>query len=146
MRVTRRKENGTLTEKNSIRILVVDDNESVRRGIVRILASEPAWQVCGEATNGEDAIQKNAELQPDVVLLDISMPGIGGLETARRLRAESARLAILILSQHDHSAILPRALKAGANGCLDKSCLAGDLLTSIRRLADRKAEDTSRQG
>jgi DNA-binding NarL/FixJ family response regulator len=73
-----------------------------------------------------------------VVLLDISMPGISGLETARRLREESPNLAILILSQHGHAEILPRALKAGANGCLDKSYLSADLIASIRRLADKK--------
>jgi DNA-binding NarL/FixJ family response regulator len=117
-----------------MRILVVDDNEHVRRGVLNILASETAWEVCGQAKDGEEAIRKARELLPDLVLLDISMPGMNGLEVTRILRREVAKAKILIMSQHDPSQILPRALDAGAQGCVDKGNLATDLLPRIQSI------------
>jgi two-component system, NarL family, response regulator NreC len=117
-----------------MRILVVDDNEHVRRGVLNILASETAWEVCGQAKDGEEAIRKARELLPDLVLLDISMPGMNGLEVTRILRREVAKVKILIMSQHDPSQILPRALDAGAQGCVDKGNLATDLLPRIQSI------------
>jgi DNA-binding NarL/FixJ family response regulator len=125
-----------------MRILIVDDNEPVRRGIAGLLASEKDWQVCGEAENGMDAIQKVRQLLPDLVLLDISMPGLDGLETARRLRQESPRIKILVLSQHDPAHLLPRALDAGANGCLDKSRVSTDLLPAIKSIVFTSKRDS----
>ena len=115
----------------SMRILVVDDNVLVRRGVIEILASRKNWEVCAEAQDGEEAIQKVQESRPDVILLDISMPGMNGLEVARAIRHEFADAKILIMSQHDPASLLPSAIQAGANGCVDKSRLATDLLPSI---------------
>lgn len=112
----------------------MDDNEHVRRGVLNILASETAWEVCGQAKDGEEAIRKARELLPDLVLLDISMPGMNGLEVTRILRREVAKAKILIMSQHDPSQILPRALEAGAQGCVDKGNLATDLLPRIQSI------------
>ncbi|MGB0006989.1 MAG: response regulator transcription factor [Candidatus Sulfotelmatobacter sp.] len=114
-----------------MRILVVDDNVLVRRGVIDILASRKNWEVCAEAQDGEEAIQKVQESRPDVILLDISMPGMNGLEVARAIRHELADAKILIMSQHDPASLLPSAIQAGANGCVDKSRLATDLLPSI---------------
>ncbi|MGA7378032.1 MAG: response regulator transcription factor [Candidatus Sulfotelmatobacter sp.] len=114
-----------------MRILVVDDNVLVRRGVIEILASRKNWEVCAEAQEGEEAIQKAQEFRPDVILLDISMPGMNGLEVARAIRHKFADAKILIMSQHDPASLLPSAIQAGANGCVDKSRLATDLLSSI---------------
>jgi len=119
----------------SMRILVVDDNDRVRQGVISILNSRTNWQVCGEAKDGTEAIQKARELLPDVILLDISMPGLNGLETARILRQEVPNAKILIMSQHDPVQILPGAIQAGAHGCVDKGHLATELLPSIERIA-----------
>jgi two-component system, NarL family, response regulator NreC len=119
----------------SLRILVVDDNERVRHGVISILASRTTWQVCGEAKDGTEAVQKARELLPDVILLDISMPGLNGLETARLLRQHVANAKILIMSQHDPVQVLPGAIQAGADGCVDKGHLGTELLSSIERIA-----------
>ncbi len=118
-----------------MRILVVDDNDRVRHGISELLASETNWEICGEAKDGTEAIEKARELLPDVILLDISMPGLNGLETTRRLRKEGTGAKILIMSQHDPVQLLPRALDAGAQGCVDKARLSTDLLPSIQNVA-----------
>ena len=118
-----------------MRILVVDDNALVRRGVIDILASRKNWEVCAEAQDGEEAIQKAQESRPDLILLDISMPGMNGLEVARAVRQELADAKILIMSQHDAASLLPTAIQAGADGCVDKSRLATDLLSSIEGIA-----------
>ncbi|MGA9511493.1 MAG: response regulator transcription factor [Candidatus Sulfotelmatobacter sp.] len=118
-----------------MRILVVDDNALVRRGVIDILASRKNWEVCAEAHDGKEAIQKARDLRPDLILLDISMPGMNGLEVARAVRQELADAKILLMSQHDPVSLLPSAIQAGANGCVDKSRLATDLLSSIEGIA-----------
>jgi two-component system response regulator NreC len=118
-----------------MRILIVDDNERVRRGVKDILASKTDWQVCGEAKDGIEAVQKARELQPDVILLDVSMPGLNGLETAQRLGQQAVNARILMMSQHDPAQLLAGAIQAGAHGCVDKSRLGTDLLASIEAVA-----------
>ena len=118
-----------------MRILVADDNDMVRRGVTGILSSVTDWEVCGEAGDGSEALRKARELLPDLVLLDISMPGQSGLEAARLIRQELPKTKIIIMSQHDPIQLLPRVLEVGAHSCVDKSRLSTDLLASIRRVA-----------
>jgi DNA-binding NarL/FixJ family response regulator len=118
-----------------MRILVVDDNYRVRRGVMGLLSSEKGWEVCGEATDGAEALQMARELHPDLVIVDICMPGIGGLEAARLLSKEIPSTKILIMSQHDPIQVLPGALEAGAHACVDKSRLGCDLLPAIKAVS-----------
>lgn len=117
-----------------MRILVADDSDIVRRGIIDILSGEREWNVCGEARNGSEALQKAHELEPDVVLLDVSMPDISGLEITRRLRCEVPKAKVLVVSQHDPALLLPSVIEAGGHACLDKSNLGRDLLATIKTL------------
>jgi two-component system, NarL family, response regulator NreC len=120
-----------------MRILIADDNQFVRRGISGLLAQQSDCEVCGEAADSTDAIRKTSELRPDLVLLDVSMPGTNGLETARILKQKLPQTKILIISQHDPKQMLQSSLEAGADGSVDKARLATDLLPAIRQLASR---------
>ncbi len=122
-----------------MRILLADDNEFVRRGIAGILAQEEGWVLCGEASNSQEAIERTTELHPDLVLLDLSMPGENGFETTRVLKQKFPQTAILIITQHDPRQMLPRALELGACGCVDKASLGVDLLPAIRAAQDNLA-------
>jgi len=115
-----------------MRILIADDNQMMRRGVRSILSSETRHEVCGEAADGAEAIRLARELLPDLILLDISMPGQNGLEVSRLVRQQLPTIKIIIMSQHDAVRLLPRALSSGAHGCVDKSCLATDLLATIQ--------------
>jgi two-component system, NarL family, response regulator NreC len=117
-----------------MRILIADDNEFVRRGILRLLAEQAGCEVCGEASDSADAIRKATELRPNLILLDISMPGTSGLEVARILKQKLPHTKILIISQHDPQQMLPRSLEAGADGAIDKARLGSDLLPAIKKL------------
>ncbi len=117
-----------------MRILIADDNDTVRRGIIGLLSAEMTWTVCGEAKDGVQALQKARECLPDLILLDISMPGMSGLDVARSIRLEVPKAKILVISQHDPIRMLPSAIAAGANACLDKSLLGRDLVATIKRL------------
>ena len=90
-----------------MKILIADDDERVRRSVIELLAFRPKCEVCGEARDGPEAIQKAAELLPDLVLLDISMPGIDGLAVARQLRSKFPAAAIVLMSQHDPDLLYP---------------------------------------
>jgi signal transduction histidine kinase/DNA-binding NarL/FixJ family response regulator len=117
-----------------VRILIADDHELVRQGLRALLASRPAWEVCGEAADGVEAIEKAAQLQPDIVLLDVSMPRLNGLEAAAVIRRESPASEIVIVSQHDPAEMLPSALQAGARGFVSKSDIASNLLSTIESI------------
>ena len=121
----------TMCRPVTLRILVVDDNERVRRGVAALLARRTEWEVCGQARDGDQALLMASVLRPDLVVLDISMPGLNGLDVARTLRKDLPDVVILIMSQHDPSQLLPRALSAGADGCLDKTDLSQQLILEI---------------
>lgn len=99
-----------------------------------LLSSEPTWIICGEAPNGAEALRRVQELLPDLILLDVSMPGIGGLEVARRVRRDLPKVKIIVMSQHDPVHMRSRVLEAGGDACLDKGLLATELLTTIKNL------------
>ena len=117
-----------------MRILIADDSELVRQGVKAMLAAEKDCEVCGEAENGEIALLRARELRPDVVLLDISMPGPSGLEVSRIMRGDLPDIKILVMSQHDASQLMPAILEAKADACVDKTHLATDLVATIRAL------------
>jgi two-component system, NarL family, nitrate/nitrite response regulator NarL len=115
-------------------ILIVDDNELVRRELRDILTVIPNCSVCGEASEGLEAVNKGRELKPDLILLDLNMPGISGLEAAGFLHESLPAAKIIILSQNDPVLLLPSALRAGAHACLDKSKVASELVPFIEHL------------
>jgi DNA-binding NarL/FixJ family response regulator len=120
-----------VTDK-AIRVLVVDDHTIVRTGIRHVLEGEPGFDVVGEASNGREAFDLSAELNPDVVVLDISMPEESGLQLAGRLRALSSAPRVLILSMHDNAEYVLESVRAGAHGYLLKDTAATELRSAIR--------------
>jgi DNA-binding NarL/FixJ family response regulator len=124
-----------LAENSRImRILIADDSEIVRRGVIGLLSAETGWEVCGEARDGSEALQKARELVPDLIVLDISMPDRSGLEIARLLRDEIPQTKIMVISQHDARQMLPRVIEAGGHACVDKARLSTDLLEGIKNI------------
>jgi DNA-binding NarL/FixJ family response regulator len=115
-----------------IRVLVVDDHMIVRSGIRHVLESEPGFEVVGEAANATEALSLTAELRPDVVVLDISMPDVSGLELAARLRNTGGGARVLILSMHNNAEYVLESVRAGAHGYLLKDTAATELRTAIR--------------
>lgn len=115
-----------------MRILIADDSQLVRPGLVGLLSNEAPCEICGEASNASETLQKASELRPDIVLLDVSMPGASGLDTARRLRQQFPDIKVLIMSQHDANRMRAHSLEAGGDGFVDKARLATDLLPTLR--------------
>ena len=116
-----------------VRILIADDHEVVRQGVRAVLEAEPSWMVCGEARSGREALAKAVELRPDVVVLDVSMPELNGLEATRQLRA-AVPTKILILTVHDSEQVVTEVLEAGADGYVLKSDAGRKLVEAIRAL------------
>ena len=114
-----------------IRVLLVDDHEVARRGIRSVLSRVPSLDVVGEAADGEEAVTKAAELRPSIVLLDITLPGISGIQAARRIRVVSPDSRIIFVSQHDSVQIAKDALSVGAHAYVVKSDAGRDLLEAI---------------
>ena len=116
---------------NSVRIMLVDDHAVVRAGVRRLLEQDDKFTVVAEAENGERAYQIFGEHLPDVTIIDLSMPGIGGMETIKRIVARYPTAKILVLSMHENVAFASQALKAGAKGYVTKSGLANELANAI---------------
>jgi len=112
-------------------IILVDDHAVVRAGVRRLLEQEPLFEVIGEAESGEKAYQIFGELKPDVMVMDLSMPGMGGLESIRRILMRYEKAKILVLSMHEDLSFANQALKLGVKGYLTKNTLADDLVKSI---------------
>jgi len=116
------------------RILLADDHEVVRRGLCSLLRAQPDWEVCGEAANGREAVEKAATLKPEVVILDIGMPNLNGLEATRQILRANPQTKILILTLHDSDQVVREVLDAGARGFLLKSDAARDLVAAVEAL------------
>ena len=118
-----------------IRILVVDDHELVRIGLRHMLADYPAIQVAAEAADGESALRLNREIRPDVILLDVCLPGLSGFEVTSRLKQITPKVGIIILSVHEQAPYPERLLEAGASAYLSKGCPATELVQAINTVA-----------
>ena len=119
----------------NIRILLVDDHAVVRQGFRMILAAQEDMEIVGEAGNGREAIAKAAELHPDVVVMDVAMPELNGIEATRRLAETSPQTRVLALSMHKDSVYVREILRAGALGYLLKDSIDVDFLTAVRAVA-----------
>ena len=127
-----------------LRILIADDHEKVRWGLRSLLSLRPDWDICGEAVDGRDAVQKARELKPQVAVLDVSMPHLNGLEAARQIRKEVPQTEVLIVSQHESSEVIAAAIDAGARGYVVKSDVPRDFLDAVEAVSQGKPVFSSR--
>jgi DNA-binding NarL/FixJ family response regulator len=127
------------------RILLVDDHQVVRRGIAGVIGdARPDWEVCGEASTGREAVKAAASLRPDIVVMDISMPDMNGLEAMREILKASPGIQVLILSMHESEQIVRDVLGAGARGYILKQDAGADLITALEAVRQHKLYFTSR--
>jgi PAS domain S-box-containing protein len=131
---------------SSFRILVADDHESVRAGVRALLSSHSDWKVCGEACNGREAVEKAKVLRPDLVLMDVTMPEMGGVEAARIIRKEVPDTAIIMISQNDKKLMQWATAEAGATGYIEKSKLPQELVSSVEVLRGKDAKSKDHAG
>jgi PAS domain S-box-containing protein len=137
-----------------VRVLIVDDHEPVRRGIRSLLTRREDWSVCGEAADGVEATEMARQLQPDVILMDISMPRMDGVEATRIIRQEVPQAEVIIVTHNDPALVSRQAAESGATGYVSKAALARDLLPAILKIIGRgeeaespeRREDRSAQG
>ena len=120
------------------RILLVDDHEVVRRGLRTLLETRPDFEVCGEAADGAEGVQRALALRPDIVVLDISMPEMDGLEAARRIVVQVPAAEVLMLSMHESEGTVRAVIAAGARGYMLKSDAGRDLLSAVESLREGK--------
>ncbi len=133
----------------TVRILVVDDHPVVRHGLKTLLGGRPEWQIVDEAADGVEAVDKANRLKPDVVVLDVSMPRMDGLEACRRIRKSVPEIEVLIVTQHDSPQMMREALGAGARGYVVKSNVARDLPAAVEAVSQHRqftAESRGRAG
>jgi DNA-binding NarL/FixJ family response regulator len=129
----------TLVERKAIRILLADDHNIMRRGLRLLLERQPGFEVVAEAADGREAAERAEATRPDIVILDIAMPNMGGIEAAQRIRALLPQAAIVILSMHSDEGYVLRALKVGAKGYLLKDSAESDLIDAIKAVSEGKA-------
>jgi DNA-binding NarL/FixJ family response regulator len=129
----------------TVRILVVDDHPVVRHGLRTLLRSRPEWEIIDEAEDGLEAVEKADRLQPDVILLDVSMPRMDGLEACRRIRKSVPKSEVLIVTQHDSPQMMREALGAGARGYVVKSEAARDLLAAVDTVSQHRFFDAHKR-
>jgi DNA-binding NarL/FixJ family response regulator len=126
-----------------LQILIVDDHEVVRRGLRILIEPHPGWEVCGEAKDGREAVGKAKKLEPDVVVMDIGMPELNGLEATRQILKAARRTEVLILTAHESEQLVREVLGAGAHGYVLKSAAGRDLVSAIEALSKHEAFFTS---
>jgi DNA-binding NarL/FixJ family response regulator len=127
-----------------LRLIVADDHEVVRKGVRALLESQAGWSVLEEAVDGREAVEQAGRLRPDVIVLDISMPGLNGFEATRQIRKVSPDSEVLILTMHDSEQVVRDVLLAGARGYVLKSDVGRDLVAAVEALSKHRPFVTSR--
>jgi DNA-binding NarL/FixJ family response regulator len=127
-----------------LRILVADDHEIVRRGLVALIKGNPDWEVCAECDDGRRAVDKASELKPDIVVLDIGMPVLNGLEATRQILKDNPNIKVLILTITDADQVVQAVLDAGARGFILKSDAVRDLMMAVDALQHNRTFFTAR--
>ncbi len=120
---------------HAIKVLLADDHTIVRQGLKLILSAQPDFEVIGEAANGREAAELAEKLRPDIVLMDVAMPELNGIEATRRMVAANSRIKVLVLSMHKEAVYVREVLKAGARGYILKDAIDTELLNAIRSVA-----------
>jgi DNA-binding NarL/FixJ family response regulator len=126
-----------------LRILVVDDHAVVRRGVRSLLESQEGWEVCGEATTGREAVEQSRRLRPDVVVMDLSLPELNGLDATRQILKDGPGIEVLVLTMHHSEELARDALRAGARGYIMKSDADENLITAVDTLRQHQPFLTS---
>jgi DNA-binding NarL/FixJ family response regulator len=127
-----------------LRILIADDHEVVRRGLATVLQSHEGWEICGEATDGREAVAKANQLKPDVIVLDVGMPGLNGLAATRQLMQQDPHCKVIVLTITDSDQVIREALDAGARGFVLKSDASRDLVAAVEAVDRGRMFFTSR--
>lgn len=131
---SRSRPNGRAGE-NVTRILIVDDHDVVRHGVRSILQrSRPDWEICGEATNGREAVEATERLEPDILVLDITMPAMNGLEASHTISKKGLKARVLIFTMHEYDRLVDDVKRSGARGFVQKSQAGRDLVRAIEEL------------
>ena len=141
---TAQRGQGPAGPRKRVRVLIADDHAVVLRGLRSLLESQPDIEICGEATNGLDVVEKDQALSPEMVILDIGMPELNGLEATRAIRLKHPNVEILVLTMHFSEQVARQILKAGARGYLLKTDSDAQLLAAISSLRQHKPFLTSR--
>jgi two-component system response regulator NreC len=126
-----------------LRVLVADDHEVMRTGVRALIEQEPGWQVCGTATNGQEAVDVARKLKPDVVILDMTMPELDGLEALREIKRALPNTEVVIFSAHHSEEVIGQLFEAGAKSYVQKSDASRHLVAAIKSLAEHKPFFTS---
>ncbi len=129
---------------SNLRVLVADDHDIVRKGLKMLIEEHPGWEICGEARSGREAVEQCTKLHPDVIVVDISMPDLNGLEATRQIRKSCPRTEVLIITHHDSDEIAAEVMDAGARGYVLKSDSDSDLVRAVEALSHHKPFFTSR--
>jgi len=126
------------TGLNNVRILVADDHDIIRRGLRELLLAKPGWEICGEAKTGKEAVRLAEQLKPDVMVVDISMPELNGLDAARQILKSDPNIGILILTIHFSDQLVREVIDSGARGYILKSDTDKELVSAVEALANRR--------
>lgn len=121
------------------RVLIVDDHAFIRRGVQTILHPFPEWELCGEADNGNDAIRLAHELKPEVIIMDLSMPGLNGIEATRAIRRTQPGVKVILLTLHESAELVRSAFRAGARGYLLKTDAEQELVKALIAVTGEQA-------
>jgi DNA-binding NarL/FixJ family response regulator len=128
-----------LERSDRVRVLIVDDHAVVRRGIRALLEPFPEWEICGEASDGIEAVRRNQELRPDIIIMDISMPQLNGLEASRQILQETPQTEILLITLLSSEDLLKIAVSFGVRGYVLKSDAEQDLVDALRTIREHRA-------